>query len=30
MYDWVTIAIQKKLTEHCKSTVVEKIKILKI
>ena len=29
IYDWVT-AIQQKLTEHCKSTTMEKIKIKKI
>ena len=29
MDDWVTSAAQQKLTEHCKSNIIEKIKILK-
>ena len=27
--DWVTLLYNRKLTEHCKSTVMEKIKIFK-
>ena len=26
MYDWVTLPYSGKLTEHCKSTIMEKIK----
>ena len=29
IHGWVTFSVQQKLTEHCKSTVIEKIKILK-
>ena len=29
MCDWVTLLYSRKLTEHCKSTIMEKIKIIK-
>ena len=29
MYDWVTLLFSRKLTKHCKSTIMEKIKIIK-
>ena len=28
MCDWVTLLCSRKLTEHCKSTIREKIKII--
>ena len=28
MYDWVPLLYGRKLTEHCKPTVTEKIKII--
>ena len=30
MYNWVTFLYSRKLTEHCKPTIMEKIKIIKI
>ena len=29
MCDWVTLLSSRKLTEHCKPTIMEKIKIIK-
>ena len=29
MCEWVTLLYSRKLTEHCKPTVIEKIKIIK-
>jgi len=29
MYDWVTLLYSRKLTEHCKPAIMEKIKIIK-
>ena len=28
MCDWVTLLYSRKLTEHCKPTIMEKIKII--
>jgi len=28
MYDWITLLYSRKLTEHCKPTIMEKIKII--
>ena len=28
MYDWATLLYSRKLTEHCQSTITEKIKII--
>ena len=28
-YDWITLLYNRKLTEHCKPTIMEKIKIIK-
>ena len=28
MYDWVTLLCSRKLTEHCKSAIMEKIKVI--
>ena len=28
-YDWVTLLHSRKLTEHCKQAIIEKIKIIK-
>ena len=28
MYDWVTLLYNRKLTEHCKPTIMAKIKII--
>jgi len=29
IYDWVTLLYSRKLTEHCKPTTMEKIKVIK-
>ena len=29
MYDWVILLYSRKLTEHCKPSIMEKIKIIK-
>ena len=29
MFDWVTLLSSRKLTEHCKPAMMEKVKIIK-
>ena len=29
MCDWITLLYSRKLTEHCKSTIMENVKIIK-
>ena len=29
VWDWVTLLYSRKLTEHCKLTIIEKIKIIR-